>query len=142
MGFRYDRRNGMVMNETRIAWQDTAKIKRPATKVRLRVEKDLKPDECARLAAARGRIGQYRSHYECVVDYLQYCELLVELGLKPAGYAPPIHRVQRETGIPCWRTVKRCVEKARSSAGGAGVGGGTGERAGGPGRRRSREREA
>ena|SRR5579883_668904 len=89
---------------------------KPAQKTgsrRVRREADLLPDEKARLDEARARIGKFKAHYECVRDYLRYCDLLVELGLKPAGYQPPVSRVQEETGIPCWRTVKRCMDKAR-----------------------------
>jgi hypothetical protein len=100
----------MVNDENVINQIETAGAKK---RVRLRQEKDLKPDERARLAAARRQVGKYRSHYECVVDYLKYCDLLVELRMKPPGYLPPIHKVQKETGIPCWRTTQRCIEKAR-----------------------------
>jgi len=74
---------------------------------KLRTEAELTPDEKARLDAARQQTMPFRSHYDCVRDYLRFCEILVELGVKPAGYTPSVHLVQRETGIPCWRTVQR-----------------------------------
>lgn len=92
--------------------QGKEKMQKPSVR-RLRMEADLAPDERAVLEAARERVRGYRTHYECVVEYLRYCELLVQLGMKPAGYTPSIHRMQQELGIACWRTVKRCFERAQ-----------------------------
>lgn len=80
---------------------------------KLRREDELSAEERCRLEWARERTRVYRTHYECVQEYLRYCDLLVELGLKPSGYQPSVHRLQQELGIGCWRTVKRCLDRAR-----------------------------